>query len=116
VCSSYLGWWQDQNGDGIQLLIDLAPNQKSPADITSADGVVVYQLASMQMLDADGKPLVMQGGKAPQPVGYTIAPGQPNGAIAVQVEADGTLSIEVFPDTLASAVKGFGARTRTYHR
>ena len=111
-----LGWWQDPKGDATQLMINLAPNQKTPAQITSADGIVVYQLASMQMLDASGKPLVMQGGKAPQPVGYTIAPGQPNGAIAVQVEADGTLSIEVFPSTLASAVKGFGANKRSYHR
>ncbi len=110
------GWWQDRNGDGIQLLIDLAPNQKTPAQITPSDGLVVYQLASMQMLDADGKPLVMQGGKAPQPVGYTIAPGQPSGAVAVQIEADGTLSVEVFPNTPASSVTGFGARTRTYHR
>jgi hypothetical protein len=97
-------------------MIDLAPNQKTPAQITTADGVVVYQLASVQFLDANGKPLVMQGGKAPQPVGYTIAPAQPSGAIAVQVEADGTLSIEVFPDKSASAVKGFGANKRSYHR
>jgi len=111
-----LGWWQDPKGDATQLMIDLAPNQKTPAQINSADGVVVYQLASMQFLDASGKPFVIQGGKAPQPVGYTIAPAQPNGAIAVQVEADGTLSIEVFPDKSASDVKGFGVNKRSYHR
>ncbi|MCX6014503.1 MAG: hypothetical protein NT020_02745 [Chloroflexales bacterium] len=110
------GGWQDPKGDGIQQMIALAPNQKTPDQITATDGVVVYQLASMQYLDASGTPLVMQGGKAPQPVGYTIAPGQPNGAIAVQVEADGTLSIEVFPDTLASTIKGFGGNKRSYHR
>ena len=111
-----LGWWKDPKGDATQLMIDLAHNQKTPDQITATDGIVVYQLASMQFLDANGKPLVMQGGKAPQPVGYTIAPAQPSGAIAVQVEADGTLSIEVFPDKSASAVKGFGANKRSYHR
>ena len=30
--------------------------------------------------------------------------------------ADGTLSIEVFPDKSASDVTGFGANKRSYHR
>jgi hypothetical protein len=111
-----LGWWQDPKGDATQLMIDLDRNQKTPDQITATDGVVIYQLASMQFLDASGTPLVMQAGKAPQPVGYTIAPAQPNGALAVQVEADGTLSIEVFLDTLASTITGFGANKRSYHR
>jgi hypothetical protein len=83
-----LGWWQDSKGDATQLMIDLAPNQKTPAQITATDGVVIYQLTGIQFLDANGKPLVfVNGSKAPQPVGYTIAPSQPHGAIAVQVEA-----------------------------
>lgn len=110
------GWWQDQNGDGVQLMIDLAPNQKTPAQLTASDGLVVYQLTSMQLLDADGTPLDEHGSKAPQPVGYTIAAGQPAGAVAVQVETDGTVTVEVFPQTLASTVTGFGATKRHYHR
>ena len=111
-----LGWWQDPKGDATQLMIDLDHNQKTPDQITATDGLMVYQLASIQFLDVSGTPLVMQGGKAPQPVGYTIAPAQPNGALAIQVEADGTLSIEVFPDTLAGDIKGFGGNKRSYHR
>ena len=110
------GWWQDPNGDATQLMFDLSPNQKTPDQITVADGVVVYQLATIGLFDANGQVFDPHGSKANLPVGFTIAPDQPNGAIAVQVEADGTLSIEVFPDTLASAVKGFGANKRSYHR
>jgi hypothetical protein len=76
----------------------------------------VYQLANIQLLDADGTPLDEHGGKAPQPVGYTIAAGLPAGAVAVQVETDGTVTVEVFPQTLASTVTGFGATKRHYHR
>jgi hypothetical protein len=111
-----LGWWQDPNGDPTQLMIDLAPNQKTPDQITATDGLVIYQLAAISFLDANGQLFDTHGSKANLPVGVTIAPGQPNGAIAVQVEADGTLSIEVFPNTLASAVTGFGGNKRSYHR
>ena len=110
------GWWQDPNGDPTQLMINLSPNQKTPDQITNADGVVVYQLATIGLFDANGQMFDTQGSKANLPVGFTIAPGQPNGAIAVQVEVDGTLSIEVFPDTLASAVNGFSSNKRSYHR
>ena len=110
------GWWQDPNGDPTQLMINLSPNQKTPDQMTNADGVVVYELATIGLFDANGQLFDTQGSKANLPIGFTIAPGQPNGAIAVQVEADDTLSIEVFPNTLASAVKGFSSNKRSYHR
>jgi hypothetical protein len=54
---------------------------------------------------------------APWPVGYTVVTGRERGVVALQVNADGSLSLEL--NTSITSISGFTAFTaakRTYNR
>jgi hypothetical protein len=74
--------------------------------------MVVYRLVQLST-DAQMTP----GDESPLPINYRVTGGRPTGLVAVAVNADGTLSIEVFPDASdPSRVTGFTSARRTYRR
>ena len=105
-----VGWWQDPLGDPKQWLIDLAANQRAPSQLTPEAGLVVYRLRRWEM-----SPGAINN--AYLPIGYDVVPGPMVGLAAVQVNADGTLSIELVPGALEpSSFTGFTAAKRLYRR
>jgi hypothetical protein len=110
------GIWTDPNGDFRQFLIDVQSGQPTPDQLTASSGVVVYRLTDWQVLDASGAPFAHQN-RMPEPVGYTIAPAQVQGLVAVQVNDDGTITVETMAGVEdATAFAGFTDASRTYHR
>jgi hypothetical protein len=112
------GWWQDPAGDPRQTFLVIGADQPTPDQLTSADGVVVYGLADGQRLDADGAPIQMDPARsmAPMPIGYTIGVGPAFGSVALQVNADGTLSVELFPDQPNVQITQLSEQQRIYQR
>lgn len=112
------GWWQDPAGDPRQTFLVIGADQPTPDQLTSADGVVVYGLADGQRLDADGAPIQMDPARpmAPMPVGYTMGMGPAFGSVALQVNADGTLSVELFPDQPNVQITQLSEQQRIYQR
>ncbi len=109
------GWWQDPAGDPKQLLITIAAGQPTPDKLTASSGLVVYQLNQYSFVEPAGSP--PRGSYAPRPVGYTLATAMTSGVVALQVNANGTLSMEVDPSmTSISQFTGFTSARRTYHR
>lgn len=109
------GWWQDPAGDPTQLLITIAAGQPTPDKLTTSSGIVVYQLNRYSFIEPAGAP--PRGMYGSLPVGYTLSTGVTMGVVALQVNANGTLSVEVNPAmTSPSQFTGFTAAKRTYHR
>jgi hypothetical protein len=110
------GWWNDPQGDPRQAFLVIGAQQKTPDKLTSADGVVVYGLTDGGILDATGKPFMPKNQMAPLPVGYTLALGQTWGSVALQVNDDGSLSVELFPKEPTKKVSQLSDNKRTYQR
>ncbi len=111
------GWWQDPAGDPRQLFLVIGDGQKNPDQLTSADGVVVYGLADGGRVDVNGQPIALDAGSmAPMPVGYMLELGQARASVALQVNADGSLSLEIFPDQSNVQVTQLSENKRTYQR
>jgi hypothetical protein len=106
-----IGWWKDDRGDPVQWLIDLASNQPDPSQLAPSSGVVVYRLRNWMTSPApptDGGPLA---------IGYELIPATTVGVAAVQVNADGTLTIELMPGVEdPSSFRSFSEAKRTYRR
>ncbi len=111
------GWWQDPAGDPRQVMLVIEDGQKTPDQLTSADGVVVYGIADGGRVDANGQPIVQGAGSlAPMPVGYMLELGQTWGSVALQINSDGSLSVELFPKEPAKTVTQLSNNKRTYQR
>ena len=109
------GWWQDPVGDPKQWLITIATGQPNPDKLSASSGIVVYQLNRFSFLEPAGTP--PRGKYAPLAIGYTLSTGDIEGVVALQVNADGTLSMEVNSTmTSISQFTGFTSAKRTYHR
>lgn len=106
-----IGWWRDERGDPAQFLVDVAAGQPHPSSLTVDSGIVVYRLRTW--LASPG--LTNDG---PAPIGYDVVPGPTIlGLVAVQVNADETLTIEPMPGAQDPATfKGFTTAKRTYRR
>jgi hypothetical protein len=105
-----IGWWKDNRGDSGQWLIDVATGQPEPSELTARSGVVVYRL---QHVGTSTPPK----DQAPMPINYDVVPFGTEGIVAVQVNADGTLTIEPRPGAQDPAsFAGFSAAKRTYRR
>ena len=90
-------------------LVEVASGQPQPSQLTSASGPVVYKLWRW-----DQPPNVND---APQAIGYDITPTFVMGLLAVQVNSDDTLSIEVMPGAQdPSSFRSFSSARRTYRR
>jgi len=109
------GWWQDPAGDPKQFLITIASGQPTPDKLTASSGIVVYKLNRYSFIEPAGS--APRGTSGPWAIGYTLSTGNTEGVVAVQVNANGTLSMEVDPSmTSISQFTGFTAAKRTYHR
>jgi hypothetical protein len=109
------GWWQDPAGDPKQWLMTIAAGQPNPDKLTASSGVVVYKLNRFSFIEPAGTP--PRGSSGPLAIGYTLSTGDIEGVVALQVNANGTLSMEVNPSmTSTSQFTGFTAAKRTYHR
>ncbi|MEY2844964.1 MAG: hypothetical protein RL076_510 [Chloroflexota bacterium] len=98
-------------------MLVIADGQKTPDQLTSADGVVVYGLADGGRVDANGQPVVQGAGSmAPMPVGYMLELGQTWGSVALQVNADGSLAVELFPNEPSKTVSQLSDQKRIYQR
>ena len=105
-----IGWWRDERGDPVQLLLEIAAGQPDPSQIVPASGVVVYRVRNWGIN-------VPFNNDAPQPIGYDLVPGDVVGIVAIQVGDDGTLAVEPVPGaTDPASLRAFSAAKRTYRR
>ena len=111
------GWWNNSKGDADQALLIVATGQVAPDKLTAASGMVVYKLAQLSYTPPAGVAANPPGSMAPWPVGYSAAAGSDKGVVALQVNADGSLSVEI--NTSITSTAGFTAFTtakRIYNR
>lgn len=108
-----IGAWPTLDGAPRQLLIDLAVDQPTPADLTAASGPVVYRLTDIQVVQPPG--YTRPPGPSPDGIGYTLAPGSTVGWVVVEVRGDQSLAIEIVADPAAQPT-GFTGPGTTYHR
>lgn len=86
-----IGWHRNPAGDLPQYLLAVGAGQPEPNRLTAASGVVVYDLFQFSRSSDAGR---AGGSTEPHPVGYTIAAGQYVDSVALQVNADGSLSLQ----------------------
>ena len=111
------GWFADPKGDATQALMVISGSQVQPDKLTSSSGVVVYELAQASPILPVGSAARTPGSQEPWPIGYTVGPGRSLGIVALQVNADNSLTIEIIPGaTSATQFTGFTANKRTYTR
>jgi len=110
-----IGWWKDEKGDPGQWLIEVRAGQPEPSALTPDSGVVVYRL---QRVGTSVPPTSDQSrDKVPWPVNYDVVPFGTEGLVAVQLNADQTLTIELRPGAQDPAsFAGFSDAKRTYRR
>jgi hypothetical protein len=105
-----IGWWQDDKGDPVQYLLDVDGHQPDPSQLTPEAGVVVYPVRRWEFN-------IPPHGNTPQPINYDLVAGNMMGLVALQVNVDGTLTVEVVPAAQdISSFRGFSGAKRTYRR
>jgi hypothetical protein len=109
------GWWQNPAGDPAQYMLVVPSGQPEPSALTAASGMVVFELWSWLDGPRDN---AFPGSRSPLPIDYWVNPVALRGLVAMQVNADGSLSVEIAP-----AVNGqrpgftaFSTARRTYRR
>lgn len=111
------GWFTDPNGDFKQFMLVIEGNSPAPDRLTMANGLVSYRLVTTSPTEPNGSPQRIDGSKAPWAVGYTLNQGQTVGVVGIQVNNDGTLSIEINTSmSSASQFTTFTSAKRSYHR
>ena len=112
------GWWKDPKGDADQAVLVVGSGQVAPDKLTSASGMVVYKLAQISYTPPAGVAPNPPGSMAPWPVGYTVVTGDVGrGVVALQVNADGSLSLELNTTlTDPASLTAFTAAKRIYNR
>jgi len=111
------GWWTNPDGDATQVMMNIGGGQVTPDKLTAASGLVAYQLVTFDINDPPGSPTGGPGYGIPHAVGYTVGAGMVRGVVGLQVNADGSLSVEINTAmTSASQFTSFTAAKRTYHR
>jgi len=109
------GWWNDPAGDPQQFLINLSPGQPTPDKLTASSGMVVYQLTSISRVAPSGTEPLSEG--APYPVGYSLVSGSVQGIVAMQVNQDKSLTVEIdSKDRDIAQFLGFSSAKRIYRR
>ena len=112
-----IGWFTNPAGDFKHLLLVPEGNVPTPDKLTQANGLVAYKVVNFVINEPAGTAPRTQESNTPYAIGYTLSQGAPAGVIGVQVNGDGTLTIEV--NTLmssASEFKSFTDAKRVYHR
>ena len=112
-----IGWFTDPKGDFKQLLLVVEGSLPTPDKLTSANGLVTYKLVSYSASEPAGSPARVDGSKAPFAVGYTLNAYSTMGVVGLQMNSDGTLSVEINTAmTSASQFTGFTSAKRIYRR
>ncbi len=108
------GWWSDSAGDPVQLML-IGPNgQPEPSALTAASDTMVYELWSW----IDG-PRPPGGSYSPLPIDYFVNPVALRGLVAMRVNADRSLTMEIVPMADGQgrpSFAGFSQASRTYRR
>ena len=89
------GWFNDPRGDATQALIVIGSGQPTPDKLTASSGAVTYQLAQTSYVEPAGTPARIAGSMAPWAVGYKVVGGSNKGSVTLQVNSDGSLSVEI---------------------
>ncbi|CAB4663592.1 unannotated protein [freshwater metagenome] len=111
------GWWTNPDGDATQVMFNIADGQITPDKLTAASGLVAYQLVTFVANDPPGSPTGGPGYTIPHAVGYTVGAGTVRGVVGLQVNTDGSLSVEINTSmTSASQFTGFTSAKRIYRR
>ena len=111
------GWWTNPDGDATQVMFNIADGQITPDKLTAASGLVAYQLVTFVANDPPGSPTGGPGYTIPHAVGYTVGAGMVRGVVGLQVNTDGSLSVEINTSmTSASQFTGFTSAKRIYRR
>ena len=112
------GWWKDPKGDADQAVLVVGSGQVAPDKLTSASGMVVYKLAQISYTPPAGVAPNPPGSMAPWPIGYTVVTGDVGrGVVALQVNADGSLSLELNTTiTDPASLTAFTTAKRIYNR
>jgi hypothetical protein len=111
------GWWTNPDGDATQVMMNIGGGQVTPDKLTAASGLVAYQLVTFDINDPPGSPTGGPGYGIPHAVGYMVGAGMVRGVVGLQVNADGSLSVEINTAmSSASQFTSFTAAKRTYHR
>jgi hypothetical protein len=86
-----------------------------PSALTAAAGTVVYELWSWLDGPRDN---AFPGSRSPLPIDYWVNPVALRGVVAMQVNADRSLSLEIIPavDGRRPPFSAFSASRRTYRR
>lgn len=109
------GWWKNPAGDPVQYLLNIDSSNPTPDKLTAASGLKVYQLTQFSRNEPSGSPARSGGSTAPYAVGYTVTPGSAQGVVALQVNTDGSLSVEINDSiTDPSKFTGFSKDKRIY--
>ena len=90
-----IGWWNDPKGDATQALIVIGSGQVKPDKLSASSGAVTYQLGQISYLEPAGTPSRAAGSTAPWAVGYKVVSGSNKGSVTLQVNSDGSLSVEI---------------------
>ena len=116
-CSNYVNLPDLGRCDADQAALVVSSGQVAPDKLTSASGMVVYKLAQLSYAPPAGVTPNPPGSMAPWPVGYTIITGSSRGVVALQVNADGSLSLELNTTlTDPASLTAFTAAKRIYNR
>jgi hypothetical protein len=89
------GWFNDPKGDSLQALLVIGSGQLTPDKLTASSGSVTYQLAQTSYVEPAGSPARIAGSMATWAVGYKVVGGSNKGSVTLQVNADGSLSVEI---------------------
>jgi hypothetical protein len=74
-----IGWWRDEKGDPMQWHMEITDGKPLPSALTAANGTVVYRLRQVSDFTGDFSNTFIAG------------------IVAVNVNADKTLTIEPLP-------------------
>lgn len=111
------GWWSNAAGDAKQVLFNIEGSKPTPDKLTTASGLVTYQLTLFSQVEPAGTPTRGPGSSAPYAVDYTLGAAMPVGVVALQMNSDGSLSVEINTTmTQASQFTAFTSAKRTYRR
>ena len=81
--------------ESIKSVLVIGSGQVTPEKLTSASGAITYQLAQISYQEPAGSPARSAGSMAPWAVGYKVVGGSNKGSVTLQVNADGSLSVEI---------------------
>ena len=107
------GWYRDPEGDPVQYMLVVPNGTPEPSALTPASGAVVYELWNW---DEGPRDFSGPGGRSPLPIDYYVNPTSVRGAVAMQVNADKSLSVEILDRQTVASFRGFSSAKRTYRR